>query len=98
MKNDREDRARVARAENEHGIDIARRRLLGALAAVPSLAVLGACNFDPLHPGGGGSGSGPAISVSDSERNRRRRLVSAHVGEENQHDIDGLMETFSEHA
>ena len=97
MKQQRDPSTRASSIQ--HRVEQTRRRLLGALAAVPSLAILGACSpFDPTRPSGGGSPGPSPLSVSEAERKRRRGLVLSHVEEENQHDIDGLMDTFAEHA
>jgi hypothetical protein len=99
MNDERDTSTRASNVRAGDRIDGARRRLLSALAAVPPLALLGGCSaFDPTRPSGGGAPGPSPLSVSEAERTRRRNLTAAHVAEENQHDIDGLMNTFSEHA
>ena len=38
------------------------------------------------------------MPISDAERERRRALVAAHYDPENDHDLDRIMETFSNEA
>jgi hypothetical protein len=82
-------------------VDADRRTfVLGALSALPAATVLAACgdgdpSMDPTDAIVDSSGARRHGIVSAHERNRRRRLCAAHVAEENQHDIDGLMKTFA---
>jgi SnoaL-like polyketide cyclase len=38
------------------------------------------------------------MPIDEAERKRRRELLAAHMQPENGHDVDGVMETFSEGA
>lgn len=38
------------------------------------------------------------MPIDDAERERRRRLMNAHVGAENAHDIQAIMATFAENT
>jgi predicted ester cyclase len=35
------------------------------------------------------------MPIDDAERERRRTLLRAHMGAENRHDLDGIMQTFA---
>jgi hypothetical protein len=83
-----------------------RRRFLQALAIAPGTALLSQCGPEELvaveqqrkaaSAAREGGAVTPSISVATrKEQNRRRKLASVHVGEENEHDIDGLMATFA---
>lgn len=38
------------------------------------------------------------MEIDEKERNRRRRLLAAHYAAENEHDLEGVMRTFSGEA
>jgi hypothetical protein len=72
---------------DETGPDQGRRALLrNAAAVLPATAFFGGCPDD-------GPDEGPLPSAE--QRDRRRVLVTAHVGEENAHDLPGILATFS---
>lgn len=96
-----------AKPENDgEDVDPERRALLmGALAAVPAGALLGGCGAPDADAVPRAerelalsSAPGGRFIVGAHERARRRRLCAVHVGEENEHDIDGIMYTFARHT
>lgn len=88
--------------------------LAGVLASVPAMGLLNGCGGDPSAPSDSELGlSQEALQTQEAleaaatrcrffvnahERARRRKLTAVHVGEENEHDIDGLMDTFARHT
>lgn len=81
-----------------------REFMLQALAALPAAQVLGGCAAGDLTPEVAARseelGAAPR-DCSEHEQRRRtrwRRLLDLHMGEENAHDLPGVMATFSEHG
>lgn len=98
-------------SRDDHALSARRNFMLGALAVVPAAAVAASCAVDvdetpePTEqalvsqaPKPQGDGKGAKCEAADDlrkERSKRRALVDRHMGEENAHDLPGVMATFS---